>query len=276
VAWIRVALIFVAAPGATANDRAFFCKDYGDILRAYLDGRGIVDYTSLEQNRGPLDAFVTKMASLDRSVYDKWTDKERVAFWINAYNALTLRTIIDHYPIKPIFLPSFRFPKDSIRQIPGVWDKLQFKIMGKEMTLDSMEHDTLRTNFNEPRIHMALVCAAMGRPPLRNEPYTGERLDSQLNDQTTRFLKNADKFRMDSTGGYVYLSSIFQWFGEDFIKTYRTDKFADRGATEKSVLNFVTGHLKGRDKDFIEFGNYQIVYLAYGWTLNDRSPDSGN
>jgi len=276
VGWIGVALTFVAAPGATASERAFFYKDYGDILRAYVDGRGMVDYTALKQNRGPLDAFVNKMASLDRSVYDKWTDKEKVAFWINAYNSLTLRAIIDHYPIKPSFLPSFRFPKNSIRQIPRVWDKLQFKVMGREMTLDAIEHDTLRANFTEPRIHMALVCAAMGCPPLRNEPYTGERLDSQFDNQTARFLKDPDKFRIDRTGGYVYLSSIFKWFGEDFIKTYRTDKFADRGATEKSVLNFVTGYLKGRDKDFLESGNYQIVYLAYDWTLNDRSPDSGN
>jgi len=275
-AWIASAMVFLATLAAGAAQGTFSYNDYANILMAYVNGRGMVDYTALKEYRGPLDAFVTRMASLDRSVYDKWTDKEKVAFWMNAYNALTLRAIIDHYPIEPSFLPSFRFPKNSIRQIPGVWDKLQFMVMGREMTLDAIEHDTLRKNFNEPRIHMALVCAAMGCPPLRNEPYTGERLDSQLNDQTARCLKDPDKFRIDRTGGYVYLSSIFKWFGADFIKTYRTDKFAGRGATEKSVLNFVTGYLKGRDKDFLESGNYQIVYLAYDWTLNDRSPHSGN
>jgi hypothetical protein len=275
-ACIALASLCLAPPAATAAEGAFSYQDYADILRAHVDDRGIVDYAKLKENRGPLDAFAARIANLEPEVYDKWSEKQKIAFWINAYNALTLLAIIDHYPIKARFLASFRFPKNSIRQIPGVWDELQFKVMGRKITLDGIEHDTLRAKFNEPRIHMALVCAAMGCPPLRNRPYTGEKLDAQLDDQAARFLKNPDKFRIDRTGGYVYLSSIFKWFGEDFSKTYGTDTFRGRSATEGAVLNFVSRYLTGRDKEFIESGNFRIVYLDYDWTLNDRIVGSGN
>ena len=164
----------------------------------------------------------------------------------------------------------------NIRQIAGVWDELQFTIMGRKMTLDAIEHDTLRAKFNEPRIHMALVCAAMGCPPLRNRAYTGKELDSQLDDQAMRFLKNPDKFRIDRTGGHIYLSSIFKWFGEDFIRNYGADTSRGRSAKEGAVLNFVSQYLTGPEREFIKSGNYRIVYLDYDWTLNDKSAGSGN
>ncbi|MBI4963612.1 MAG: DUF547 domain-containing protein [Desulfomonile tiedjei] len=273
---IAVAFLLVAAPGATAAEKPFSYEDYAEILAAYVDDRGMVNYAALKEHRGRLDAFVQRIADLTPSTYDKWNDSEKIAFWINAYNALTLRAIVDHYPIKPGLLSSFRFPKNSIRQIPGVWDKLQFKVMGRQMTLDGIEHDTLRSKFDEPRIHLALVCAAMGCPPLRNEPFTGAKLELQLSDQTMRFLKDPDKFRIDGTGGYVYLSSIFKWFGEDFIKNYGTDKFTDRGPSERAVLKFLGSSLKGRDKEFLEAGKYEIIYLAYDWVLNEKGAGQVN
>lgn len=254
----------------------FSYDGYTKTLSAQVNGQGIVNYTGLKADRKGLDAFVSSLAALEPEVFGKWSDKEKIAFWINAYNALTLRVIIDNYPIKASFFSALRFPQNSIRQIPGVWDKLQFNIMGRETTLDAVEHNTLRANFNEPRIHMALVCAAMGCPPLRNEPYTGEKVDFELDDQTTRFIKDPAKFRIDRTGGYIYMSSIFKWFGEDFIRTFGTDKFRGRGATERAVLHFVSRYVTDGDKKFLEFGDYRIVYLAYDWTLNDRGPGSSN
>ena len=141
-----------------------------------------------------------------------------IAFWINAYNSLTLVAIIDHYPIKPTVVRSLVVPQNSILQIPGVWTKLKFPMMGGEVTLDSIEHENLRPNFNEPRIHMALVCAAMGCPRLLNRPYDAHELDSQLDNQTMIFLSNPKKFRIDKESNSVYLSSIFKWFGEDFVR----------------------------------------------------------
>jgi hypothetical protein len=208
---------------ASAALRQFDYSDYGVVLKSYVDDRGLVNYKALKANRQGLDKFAASLAQLDPQVYDAWNEKEKIAFWINAYNALTLLAIINHYPIKASLLGSLRFPKNSIRQIPGVWDKLQFTVMGRKITLDGIEHEILRAKFNEPRIHMALVCAALGCVVLRDEPYTRDRLDEQLNDQTIRLIKDSRKFRIDREKPRVYLSPIFKWFGGDFVKTYGTE-----------------------------------------------------
>lgn len=266
-AWV----LSLGTAAAEAVTQAFGYDDYAMVLRIYVDDRGMVNYQGLKADRKSLDAFTAAMEKLDPRVYDQWTGKEKVAFWINAYNALTLKVIVTHYPIQPSFLASLRFPKNSIRQISGVWDKLDFPVMGQKMTLDEIEHQTLRKEFNEPQIHMALVCAAMGCPPLRNEPYTGGKLEAQLDDQTRRFLRNPLKFRIDRSQERVYLSSIFKWFGEDFIKTYGTDgKFAGHSLAERAVLNFVSQYLDEEERPYLATGKYSLEYLDYDWSLNEQ------
>ncbi|MBI3949709.1 MAG: DUF547 domain-containing protein [Acidobacteria bacterium] len=259
------------ADTAGARAQAFSYDDYALALKTYVDDQGMVNYQGLKEHRQRLDAFADALGRLDPKVYEGWGEKEKVAFWINAYNALTLEAIIAHYPIKPSFTTSLVFPKNSIRQIPGVWDELRFVVIGRKMTLEDIEHETLRAQFNEPRIHMALVCAAMSCPPLRNEPYAGDRLDEQLDDQTRRFLSNPQKFRLDRTKGRMYLSLIFEWFGEDFVKTYGTDeKFKGRNQAERAVLNFVSPHLDAISRVYLDSANYNITYLDYDWSLNEQ------
>ena len=122
---------------------------------------------------------------------------------------MTLQSIIDRDPLD-----------DSIRDIPGVWNRRNFTLVGEARTLDNIEHDILRKDFNEPRIHVALVCAAVSCPPLRDEPYLPEQLDAQLDDQTSRFAASPHGFGLDRQSEKVYLSSIFKWYGQDFEKTY--------------------------------------------------------
>ncbi|MBI5248739.1 MAG: DUF547 domain-containing protein [Desulfomonile tiedjei] len=249
--------------------------DYAAALKSYLDDKGMVDYKGLKSNRKPLDDFISSLSSLDPKIYEGWNDKEKIAFWINAYNALTLKAIIDHYPIEASLLKSLVYPKNSIRQIPGVWDKLTFAVMGRDMTLDGIEHETLRAKFNEPRIHMALVCAAMGCPPLRNEPYITAKLDAQLDDQAAKFLRDPEKFRIDRSNDKVYLSSIFDWFGQDFVKTYGTDKeFKGFSEKERAVLSFVSSYLESADKAYLLKGGFSIEYLKYDWSLNEKKTQS--
>lgn len=245
--------------------------DYATVLKSYVDDHGMVNYALLKANRKPLDNFILSLSRLDPEAYKRWDNREKMAFWINAYNALTLKAIIDHYPIEASLLKSFVYPRNSIRQIPGVWDKLTFAVMGKEITLDGIEHDTLRAEFNEPRIHVALVCAAMGCPPLRNEPYVGAKLDAQLDDQAANFLKDQTKFRIDRVDNQVYLSSIFDWFGQDFVKAYGTDsEFSGFSPKERAVLNFVIRYLEPGDKAYLLKGRFSIVYLKYDWSLNEQ------
>ena len=246
-------------------------QDYAAVLTSYVDDHGMVDYKGLKANRRPLDNFALSLSRLDPKLYDGWNDREKIGFWINAYNALTLKAIIDHYPIEASLLKSFVYPKNSIRQIPGVWDKLTLAVMGRDIALDGIEHETLRAKFHEPRIHVALVCAAMGCPLLRNEPYTGAKLDSQLDDQATKFLKNPEKFRIDRNNQKVYLSPIFDWFGQDFVKTYGTDKeFSGVSDKERAVLNFVGRYLTPADKAYLLKGGFSIDYLKYDWALNEN------
>ncbi len=262
----------LTVPGQVPADEQPFSYDhYAAVLKTRVNDEGLVDYKGLKDDRAQLDAYATAIANVDPGEFEKRTDAQKIAFWINAYNGLTLIAIIDHYPIEPSWLKSFRYPESSIRQIPGVWTDLEFTVMGRNMTLDGIEHDTLRAHFNEPRIHVALVCAALGCPVLRNEPYTGARLDAQLDDQSKRFVNNPEKLRIDRKDGVVYLSSIFKWFGDDFIKTYgTTEKFADFADAERAVLNFTTQHVSHSDADYLRKGDYSIEYLSYDWTLNDQ------
>jgi len=264
--------LFLSAAGAgTEVQLKGSPDDYAEMLRSYVDDKGMVDYYALKANRGGLDAFTDFIAGPCPARGSKWDQKHAIAFWINAYNALTLKAIIDHYPIKASFFKSKIYPKNSIRQIPGIWDKLEFTVMGSQVTLDKIEHSMLRADFDEPRIHMALVCAAMGCPPLRNEPFTGAKLDTQLDDQTRRFLSNPGNFRIDLENGIVYLSSIFKWFGKDFIKTYGTDKKFDGHAdAQRAVLNFISKYLDEDQKLYLSTADYKIKYLGYDWSLNEQ------
>ncbi|UCD56666.1 MAG: DUF547 domain-containing protein [Candidatus Hydrogenedentota bacterium] len=267
---VCVMLLAANATGDVGQDFGF--DDYARVLGAHVDEHGMLEYKRLKAHRQGLDTFAGAIAALEPEAYGRWTDDQKIAFWINAYNALTLKAIIDNYPIKASFFKSRLYPKNSIRQIPGVWDELEFPVIRRQVTLNQIEHVNLRRNFDEPRIHVALVCAAMGCPPLRNEPFTGERLDAQLDDQTRRFLKNAAKFRIDRDAGRVYLSSIFKWFGKDFIESYGTeDKSGGHSDAQRAVLNFVGKYLDGKDAEYLFTGEYDIIYLDYDWSLNEQA-----
>lgn len=276
--WVLVMIAVVGlglAPASGADDKAksetISYDGYATLLNEYVDDKGLVNYMGLKGNRALLDNFIDTLAKLDPKAYEGWNDNQKIAFWINAYNALTLKAIIDHYPIASSFFKSLVYPENSIRQIPGVWDELEFTVMGRKMTLDGIEHKTLRAKFDEPRIHMALVCAAMGCPKLRTEPYFGDRLDEQLSDQTKKFVSNPDKVRIDQTQKKVYLSSIFKWFGDDFIKKYGEDsKFKGVSASERAVLNFIQPYLTTAQRRFIENNSLTIEYLDYDWSLNEQ------
>jgi hypothetical protein len=260
---------------ASSEPRSSFVNDaYAEVLRRFVDSRGGVDYSQIKAERHLLDSYIDGMGRLHVSELKSWSEPHRIAFWINAYNALTLRAVIDHYPIQTSFLRSLVYPKKSIRQIDGVWDRLQFTVAGRKLTLDQIEHEVLRSQFDEPRIHMALVCAARSCPPLRREPYEGHDLDRQLNDQTRRFLSDPARFRIERSptgSGTVHLSAIFDWFGGDFVSKYGTnDQFSGHGPSERAVLNFLSPALQPDQLRFIQEDSYQIRYLEYDWSLNEN------
>ena len=168
---LTVLAVVVLAPYVLAVRKAaaeegtlpFSYEVYAAVLQKYVNEQGLVHYQGLKADGAGLDAFASTLETLDPKIHDQWMDKEKLAFWLNAYNALTLKAIVTHYPIQPAFLASLRFPKNSIRQIPGVWDQLRFGVMGRQLTLDDIEHEILRKQFNEPRIHLESPLRFSGR-----------------------------------------------------------------------------------------------------------------
>lgn len=234
-------------------------EDYGTILRTYVNADGLVNYAALQANPKPLKDFVAKLGAVSPATYGAWSEQEKIAFLINAYNAITLESIIDQNPLK-----------NSIKEIWGVWNLKNHTIVGQSRTLDNIEHQILRKEFNEPRIHAALVCAAISCPPLRQEPYVGEKLNQQLDDQVRKWLSGTQGLKIDRAQNRVLISSIFKWFGEDWQKTYSAnDKFVGNNQ-ERSVLNFVSNYVSPEDQKYLAQGNYKLDYLNYDWSLNKQ------
>lgn len=260
------------------EDAKFSYDSYASVLKEHVDEKGMVAYAELKAKPAELERFARGLGSLDAKVYEGWDEPAKIAFWINAYNGLTLKVIIDNYPIKKGLLSGLTYPANSIRQIPGVWDKVQFLVMGRRMTLNEIEHKMLRVKFDEPRIHVALVCAAMGCPQLRNEPFISEKLDEQLKDQSRRFLADAVKFRIDREAGEVHLSSIFKWFGKDFIKKHKPEAGFGSGGSdaEKAVFNFIGQYVGAEEAEYLRTGTYKVKYLSYDWTLNEQKDDENH
>ena len=175
------------------------------------------------------------------------TREEKLSFWINVYNIMAVKMVLDHYPVESI--------KDAGSLFKQVWKKPVGVVAGKERTLNEIEHGILR-RMNEPRIHVAIVCASISCPDLLQSAYSPKRLDSQLDGQLKRFLQNPGKgMRIDRENGRLYLSSIFKWFDDDF-------------ESMGGVLSFITKHSSPRDQKFIQSEKRTVDYLDYNWSLN--------
>jgi hypothetical protein len=240
-----------------------------DVLLPFVDDDGLVDYATLKADRKGLDAYCDRIADLDPTVMASQPEAFRVAFWINAYNAFTLKLIVDNYPIKPS-TGKTKYPANSIRQIPGAWEHKKFKALGKDVTLDEIEHKILRAEFKEPRIHMALVCAAMSCPKLRREPYQGDKLDAQLDDQARMFLADLTKFHIDREANEVWASRIFEWFVDDFLPGATKEKPL-HVAQQKSLAAFASKYVSPEDAAYLQAGKYVVKYFEYDWTLNEQA-----
>jgi len=247
---------------------------YNSLLNQYVKNAR-ANYEGFIDSRAEFETFLRTLGSVDESDFESWTEVQKLAFWINAYNAFTIKAIIDHYPIKRSFslVGIFYAPSDSILQIKGVWTKLQFRAVGKMVTLDEIEHQILRKKFNEPRIHMAINCASISCPDLRNEAYTPGRLEEQLINASINFVNNPDKgVYVNEQRKKVKFSKIFKWFGDDFINNYGSNKlFNNYSLKENAVLNFTSDYLESEEiKEYLMSNKLKIGYLSYDWHLNEQ------
>lgn len=266
-----VAMGLSAAIASDPSQGAFDHSDYDAILKRFVNERGLVDYRGLSSGRDKLDAYVNRLGETSLDELKRWPIDEQKAFFINAYNAITLVRILDHYPPKGL---GIIHPKVSIRNIDGVWDKLTTKVAGQEITLDYIEHQILRPVYKDARIHVAIVCASIGCPNLAAEAYTGNRLEEQLEREARRFARDASKNKIDRESKRVAISSIFDWFKEDF-EGYKSEvpAAAESGGKARELaggLGFLAKYAAEDDRAFLQSGDYKVSVGKYDWSLNEQ------
>jgi len=215
--------------------QAFDHAAWDKLLQAHVSAEGLVDYAAF----GKDPAFAAYLARLSAAKPSAaWSVDERKAFWINAYNAFTIKLILDHPGVK------------SIKDIDSPWKTEFFSIGGERMDLDRIEHTELRENLTDPRIHFGIVCASFSCPKLWNHAYTASGLDKQLDDAARRFIN--DPLRNKMTGSTVQLSKIFDWFKGDFTEGQSLIAFLNRYAASPIAEDAKLDH------------------LTYDWRLNGK------
>ena len=257
--------LFLLDPAVTPAKELTFDLDhtlYDTVLKEFVT-EGLVDYAELQKNPHSLNRYLTDLSQVKEPVFKGWEKNQQLAYLINLYNAATLKLIVNHYPVERI--------KDIGGFFKGPWSQPVVKLFGDSITLNTLEHGIIRTDYDEPRIHLALVCAARGCAPLRGEAYTAEKLDAQLDDQGRLFLSNPLKFQIDRPHHTVYLSPIFKWYGKDFTRQFTPQSgFKKINKTERAVLNYCSRYLSDPDSQFLAAGGYSVRYLDYDWSLNER------
>ncbi len=221
------------------------------MLQKYVDEKGMVNYGAWKANSGDSQSLDQYLADLSQS-NGNGSKEQQVAFWINAYNAVTVKGILREYPTTSI--------RNHTAKLFGynIWKNLKLIVGGKQVSLDDMEHQVLR-KMGEPRVHFAIVCASIGCPRLLNEAYVAQRLDEQLTANAKAFFADASKFRYDANRQTFYISPILQWFGEDF------------GNSEPARLKMIAPYIL----DTTAFqaavsGRGSMSFVDYDWGLNDQ------
>ncbi len=228
------------------------------LLRKHVvlqDARGAasrVDYAGFARDREALGAYLAALARVAPSEFAPLPRADQMAFLINAYNAATVELILTQYPKHASI-------KDYGSLFRSAWRKPFVRVLGETLTLDQIEHARLRgpRGYGEPRLHFALNCASISCPMLREEAYSGAKLEAQLEEQTVRFLSDRSRNRFDAKADTLELSSIFDWYGEDFA-----------GGRLASFLSPYASAL-GAERAALAKKDLEIAFLDYDWRLND-------
>ena len=227
-------------------------KSWDTMLKKYQNSVGFVNYAAWKKSPKELNTYLASLSSVKKADYDKWSVGERKAFLINAYNAFTVKLILNHYPVK------------SIRKIGSFfsnpWKMEFFSILDGELqSLDPIEHQWLRKipEFKDPRIHAAVNCASVSCPKLANDAYVAKKLDAQLDAATRYWLSDDTRNRYDMKKHDIYISKIFDWYDEDF------------GGNDKGVIEFIKKYAPKEVSEYLTKQKVGIEYLKYDWNLNE-------
>ena len=254
---ILVLLGILFPPSTFAFDHQY--HRWSQTLQKYLTVKGPsarLNYQKLQADPHHLFQAAKEIAAVKARKYAQWTYPQRLAFLINAYNIYTVQAILQHYPIK-----SIKEIKSGLLPVAlnNPWKKIKNQLLGQTVALDHIEHGMLRKLFHEPRIHFAINCASIGCPALAKTPYTAQRLEKMLSQYTDEFMRDFSRNRFDEKKRILYLSKIFDWFAEDFIKKY--------GTIQKFALPYYV-QSKKQVQALLKQG-VQIQYTDYNWGLNE-------
>jgi len=266
-----LALLAAAVPRAqeSAADAARR-KTLDEILDTYVRD-GYVYYRALKTERGKLDRYVSLLAAVEA---DKLARDEEMAFWLNTYDALVLRTVVDHYPIQR---QSAQYPDRSIRQIPGAFERLPYRVAGRMVTLDQIEQ-TILSKFNDPRLYFAIGRGAVGGGRLRSEAFAPATIEGQLAEVANECASRTECVQIDGDANRLSASAIFSWREKDFVASY-ADKapavFVNRAPIERAILGFIQPKLLTTERDFLTKNMFQVAYKPFDWSLNDLTGRGG-
>lgn len=249
ILYLLITITFLSCVGKgkelTYNNSVPDHQLWDQLLKKHVNAGDHVNYKGFIADSAMLNEYL-EILSNNPPNSSMWSKEEQLAYWINAYNAFTVKLIVDNYPVESIrdLNPTLYVPL-----LNTVWHIKFFSIGGKKFNLDEIEHNILRKQFNEPRIHFAIVCASYSCPPLRKEAYTAEKVDEQLEDQAIHFINDPKRNVLRKQS--AELSSIFKWFKGDFTK-------------KGTLIEFLNQYSK------VEIDpNARISFMEYSWSLND-------
>lgn len=227
------------------NDGTFISdhSEWSELLAKHVNKNGNVDYEGFKGDHLKLEQYINSLVSSPPTLTSE--KNQKLAYWINLYNALTVQLITENYPIKSI---QDLHPHPYIPLFNSVWKKPLVKINGNYITLHMIEHDILREEFEEPGIHFAINCASKSCPKLRNEAYVAERIDEQLSDQLRSFLISKNDIQPSS----LKLSKLFQWYQDDFTVNRTIRAYISSGS------------------EVVVDSKAKITYIPYDWSLNTK------
>jgi hypothetical protein len=241
-------------------------RPFDQLLDMYVRD-GLVYYRALQAERGRLDRYAASL-NVPAATYNGWSREAKMAFWVNAYNAFVLQTVVQRYPIRG---KSDLYPTSSIRHIPGAFDRLTHMAAGRSVTLDDVEK-TILPEFKEPRLYLALGRGAVGSGRLRSEAYTAARLSEQLKAIQAEFVSDRNMLQVDRSDGRISATPILSWNSAEFVAVYDTGTagpFGQRSPVERALIAFITPHLLSLEKEFVQQNQFTVTFHAFDWSLND-------
>ena len=241
-------------------------KPFDEILDIYVRD-GLVYYRALKGERGKFDRYVQSLTETSAETVKGWTPERQLAFWINTYNAFVLKTVIDRYPIRG---RAPEYPANSIRQIPGAFERITHRAGGRSFTLDALEREVI-ASFGDPRAMFALGRGAMGGGRLKSEAFTSGRLDAQLTTMTSELVTRRVLVFVDTANDQLSVNPIFSWREAAFVKMAdrAKDVYAARSPLERAVLAMIDPLLVPNESAFLRKNTFRMVFHEFDWTLND-------